>query len=81
MTTLQYLMEREQNLVDRKTKNFDNRVQLLYRLDEDFNMSAEERSELKNKVVSSESYEKALDTEIKQVRMSMKRYILRLLEL
>ena len=81
MTTLQYLMEREQNLVDRKTKNFDNRVQLLYRLDEDYNMSAEERNELKNKVASSENYEKALDTEIKQVRMSMKRYILTLLEL
>ena len=37
MTTLKYLMDREQDLVNRIDKNFNKRVQMLYRLDEDFN--------------------------------------------
>lgn len=81
MTTLQYLIKREQNLVDRKEQNFNDRVQLLYKLDECLDMSNDDRNELKDKVVSSESYEKALDTELKQVRMSMKRYFIKILEL
>ena len=81
MTTLKYLMEREQNLVDRKQENFDDRVQILYRLDEDFKMSDDERNKFEEAVRASDSYEKALDTELKQVRASMKRYILKLLEL
>lgn len=81
MTSLKYLIEREQNLLDRREKNFSDRVQMLYKLDECFNMSDDERNELKDKVASSESYEKTLDTEIKQVRKSMKNYILMLLAL
>lgn len=81
MTSLKYLIEREQNLLDRREKNFNDRVQMLYKLDECFDMSDDERSELKDKVASSESYEKALDTELKQVRKSMKNYIIMLLSL
>jgi len=81
MTTLQYLIEREQNLVDRKNKNFDDQIRMLYKLDECLDIPNDERNELEDKVRSSKSYEKALDIEIKQVRMSMKRYILKLLEL
>lgn len=78
MTTLQYLMEREQNLVDRIDKNFNSRVQMLHQLDE-LVMSVDVRKELEQKVVDSENYEKALRTELNQVRKSMKNYILDLL--
>lgn len=78
MTTLNYLMEREQNLVDRIDKNFNSRVQMLHQLDE-LVMSVDVRKELEQKVVDSESYEKALRTELNQVRKSMKNYILDLL--
>lgn len=78
MTTLQYLMEREQNLVDRIDKNFNSRVQMLHQLDE-LVMSVDVRKELEQKVMDSESYEKALRTELNQVRKSMKNYILDLL--
>lgn len=80
MTTLKYLMDREQNLVTRREDNFNNRVRMLYELDERTDLSDVERDELKEKVKTSESYEKALDTELKQVRTSMKRYILKILE-
>lgn len=79
MTTLKYLMDREQNLVDRISKNFDNRVQMLYKLDE-MVMTADVRKELEQEVKDSESYEKALKTELEQIRKQMKRYFLRLLE-
>lgn len=80
MTTLKYLMDREQNLVDRISKTFDARVQMLYRLDEDFSMTSDKRKELEQEVKDSESYEKALRTELDQVRKQMKRYFLKLLE-
>ena len=78
MTTLNYLMERERNLVDRIDKNFNGRVQMLHQLDE-LVMSVDVRKELEQEVVDSESYEKALRTELNQVRKSMKNYILDLL--
>lgn len=81
MTTFKRLIEREQYIVDEKEQNFNNRVQLLYKLDEVTNMSADERSRIKDEVASSESYEKALTVELGQVRKSMKRHILKILEL
>lgn len=80
MTTLQYLLDREQDLVTRREDNFNNRVRMLYKLDEQKGLTKEERKALKEKIETSESYEKALDTELKQVRTSMKRYILKILE-
>ena len=79
MTTLKYLMDREENLVERISKNFDNRVKMLYELDE-MVMTADVRKELEQKVRDSESYEKALKTELEQIRKQMKRYFLKLLE-
>ena len=80
MTTLKYLMNREQDLVDRISKNFDNRVRMLHELDENPRLTSDERKELEQKVKDSESYEKALKTELEQVRKQMKRYFLKLLE-
>lgn len=81
LNTLLQLIEREQNLVNKRENNFNDRVQMLYKLDEDRSLSDNERNKLKDKVDSSKSYEEELDTEIKQVRISMKRYILKLIEL
>lgn len=81
LNTLLQLIEREQNLVNKREKNFNDRVQMLYKLDEDHSLSDDEQNKLKDKIASSKSYEEELDTEIKQVRISMKRYILKLMEL
>ena len=80
MNTLKYLMDREYSLEDRITKNFNERVRILYQLDEDFSLTATERTELNRKVEDSNSYEKALKTELGQVRKSMKYYFLKILE-
>lgn len=81
LNTLLQLIEREQNLANKREKNFNDRVQMLYKLDEDHSLSDDEQNKLKDKIASSKSYEEELDTEIKQVRISMKRYILKLMEL
>ena len=80
MTTLKYLMDREQNLVERIENEFDKHVRMSYELDENFRLTSDERKELEQKVIDSQSYEKALRTELSQVRKSMKRYFLKLLE-
>lgn len=79
MKDLLELLETEHSLVLRRQKNFDERVRLLYKLDE-CKMSKEEQEETEMKVRYSSELEATLTDEIKQTRTSIKRYILRLLD-
>ena len=80
MQSFKDLLETEHSLICRRQKNFDERVELLYKLEE-VKMSKEEQAEIKHKVAVSEGTEIAFDAEIKRVRLDMKRYIVELLKM
>ena len=79
MQSFKELLETEHSLIYRRQKNFDERVDLLYKLEE-CRLSKEEREEIEDAVAVSNGLEIDLDSEINRVRRDMKRYILKLLE-
>ena len=80
MQSFKELLETEHSLICRRQKNFDDRVRLLYKLEE-CKLSKEERDEIEDAVAVSNGREIDLDAEIKRVRIAMKRYILKLLDM
>ena len=79
MQSFKELLETEHSLICRREKNFDERVKLLYKLEE-CRLSKEEREEIEDAVAVSNGTEIRFDAEIKRVRLDMKRYILKLME-
>jgi hypothetical protein len=78
MESFKELLETEHSLICRREKNFNDRVNLLYKLEE-VKMSKEEREEIEDAIAVSNGLEMDLDAEIRKTRVSMKRYILKLL--
>lgn len=80
MQSFKDLLETEHSLIYRRQKNFDDRVKMLYKLEE-CKLSKEERGEIEDAVAVSNGREIAIDAEIKRVRLDMKRYILKMMEM
>ena len=80
MDILLHLLQREHDLIESKERSFRERVDLLHMLDE-CDLSDRERKETEARVKFLNDYEDRLCADIKQTRLSIKRYILKLLEL
>ena len=80
MDILLHLLQREHDLIESKERDFKKRVDLLHMLDE-CDLLDQERAEVKAEVKALEDEEERLAADIKQAKLSIKRYILKLLEL